>query len=128
MGKASARRLVVAALASVLLHAPLLSFAQEACQGPRKLDPRSSRLQVVAIHVSPGGIAGRVKNTGDETAVGAGVWVNFYTSRRGGFAGQQCVPIGDLAPGEERDFLAVPQVDTARVEAWDYAADVAVWR
>lgn len=114
------------ALALLTLAPP--SHAQQACQGRRAVDPRSARLQVLEIHVAREAVAGRVRNTASETALGAAVWVNFYLSRRGGFAGQQCIAIGDLGPGEERDFLAPVQVDASRLEAWDYAGEVAGWR
>ncbi|MBI3122143.1 MAG: hypothetical protein HYZ03_07665, partial [candidate division NC10 bacterium] len=54
---------------------------------------------------------GKVRNTGSDTALGVGVWVNYYQTRRGGILGQQCIPVGDLRSGEERAFRALPMAE-----------------
>lgn len=116
---------VIAALALLL---PGVAVADEGCQGRRALDPRTARLQVLGLQVTQQGIVGRVKNNSGETALGVGVWVNYYLSRRGGLAGQQCIPIGDLKAGEERPFAALPIDEATRTEAYDYAVDASGWR
>jgi hypothetical protein len=123
-------RLVVSilALAAVLAALPAPLVAQQSCQGRRPVDPRSAKLRVVDIHVARDGVVGRVKNSGGESALGAAVWINFYSSRRGGLLGQQCIPLGDLASGEERTFLVPVQVDSSQVQAWDYAVEAVDWR
>lgn len=71
---------------------------------------------------------GKVRNTGSDTALGVGVWVNYYQTRRGGILGQQCIPVGDLRSGEERAFRALPMADADRAEAFDFAVDAVGWR
>ena len=115
-------------IAALALVVPGWAAADEGCQGRKALDPRTARLQVLNLQVGRDGIAGSVKNTSSETALGVGVWVNYYLSRRGGLAGQQCIPIGDLKPGEERPFAAIPIDQAARTEAFDYAVDASGWR
>jgi hypothetical protein len=123
-------RLVVSvlALAAMLAALPAPLPAQQSCQGRRAVDPRSAKLRVLDIQVTRDGVAGRVQNSGGESALGAAVWINYYASRRGGLLGQQCIPLGDLAAGEERTFLAPVQVDSSQVQAWDYAVEAADWR
>jgi hypothetical protein len=98
------------------------------CAGKRPLDPRNARLKVLELRVADDAVSGRIKNDSGERAVGAMVWVNFYMTRRGGLLGQQCIPIGDLAAGEERSFRATPQADVFKAEATDYAAEALSWR
>jgi hypothetical protein len=71
---------------------------------------------------------GRVKNNAGETALGVGVWVNYYLSRRGGLIGQQCIPVGDLRPGEDRAFRAATIAEADRAEGFDFTVDAAGWR
>jgi len=59
---------------------PRLADTQAACQGKRPLDPRNARVQVLDLRVGQQGILGRLRNTSGETALGVGVWVNFYLS------------------------------------------------
>ena len=124
------RRVVRLGLVLVLavLLSPVPSGAQSACDSRGRMDPRSARLRVSNLIVTREGVAGKITNTTSETALGAAVWVNFYQTRRGGPLGQQCIPIGELAGGEERAFVAPVQVDTTQVEAWDYAVDAGGWR
>lgn len=126
-GKISVRGWVGVAAALVLLVLGTAA-ADEGCQGRRALDPRTARLQVLDLQVGQQGIVGRVRNNSDETALGVGVWVNFYLSRRGGLAGQQCIPVGDLKAGDERPFSALPIDQALRAEAFDYAVDASGWR
>lgn len=116
------------AIAGLLLLLPGPVAAQEPCQGKRGLDPRTARLQVLDFQASRGGIVGKVRNTGSDTALGVGVWVNYYQTRRGGILGQQCIPVGDLRSGEERAFRARPNSEAERAEAFDFAVDAAGWR
>ncbi len=116
------------AIAGLLLLLPGPAVAEEPCQGKRGLDPRTARLQVLDFQASRGGIVGRVRNTGSDTALGVGVWVNYYQTRRGGILGQQCIPVGDLRSGEERAFRALPMADADRAEAFDFAVDAVGWR
>ncbi len=118
--------IVLIAALNFLVAGP--AAAQEPCQGKRLRDPRTSRLQVLDIHVGKRAILGRIKNTSGETALGVGVWVNFYLSRRGGLSGQQCIPVGDLGSGEERAFQAAPIPEAERTESYDIAVDAAGWR
>ncbi len=101
--------------------------ADDPCER-KPLDPRSGRLQFLDIGVGREGIAGRVKNHSSETALGVRVWVNYYVSRRGGLAAQQCIPVGDLSPGEERDFQVSPIPDVERAEGYTYTVDAIGWR
>ncbi len=105
-----------------------VSLAQEMCAGKRPLDPRNARLKILDLRVTDDAVSGRIKNDSGERAVGAMLWVNFYMSRRGGLLGQQCIPIGDLAAGEERPFRATPTADIFKAEATDYAAEALSWR
>jgi len=102
--------------------------AQEACQGKRAVDPRSARLQVMDLTITPQGVLGRMKNTSNDTALGAMLWVNYYATRRGGPKGQQCIAVGDLRSGEERAFSAPVIPEAGGSESFDYAADAAGWR
>lgn len=115
-------------IVAMLLLLPGTAIAQEPCQGKRALDPRTARLQVLDLQVTKQGIAGRVKNTAGETALGVMVWVSWYLSRRGGLTAQQCIPVGDLRSGEERTFTALPASEAERAEAYDYAPDAVGWR
>jgi hypothetical protein len=108
-----------------LLPAP--AAAQDPCQR-RPLDPRTARLQALDVQVTREAIAGRVKNTSNETALGVAIWVNYYLSRRGGLSSQQCIPVGDLRPGEERGFLGTPVAGAERAEGYTYSVDAAGWR
>lgn len=110
----------------LLLPGPVA--AEEPCQGKRGLDPRTARLQVLDFQIGRGGVVGGVKNKSSETALGVGVWVNYYQSRRGGLLGQQCIPVGELRPGEERAFLAAPMAEAERAESLDFAVDAAGWQ
>ena len=103
--------------------------ASEPCQR-RPLDPRSARLQVVDISVTAGEVAGRVKHTGSssDTAVDVVVWVNYYQSPRGGILGQQCIVIGDIKSGEEREFGERSTPEAARARAFDTAVAATEWR
>ncbi|MBI4572407.1 MAG: hypothetical protein HY713_03860 [candidate division NC10 bacterium] len=117
---------VLIAALTLLVTGP--AVAQEPCQGGRLRDPRTSRLQMLDLRVGKHVIAGRVKNTSGETALGVGVWVNYYLSRRGGLSAQQCIPLGDLGSGEERAFQAIPIPEADRTESYDYAVDAVGWR
>ena len=101
--------------------------AEDPCER-KPLDPRSGQLHFLGIEVNRGGIAGRVKNQSGETALGVRVWVNYYMSRRGGLAAQQCIPVGDLSPGEERDVQASPIAEAENTEAYTYTVDAIGWR
>lgn len=115
-------------LAALGLCVPSPAMAEEPCQGRRPLDPRTARIQVLNVQIGRQGIVGKVKNTAGETALGVGVWVNYYLSRRGGLTAQQCIPVGDLQSGEERSFQAIPIPDADRTEAYDYAVDAVGWK
>ncbi len=115
-------------LVSLTLLAPGSLLAQEPCQGKRQVDPRSARLQVMDLRVTSQGVMGRMRNTASDTALGAMLWVNYYATRRGGPKGQQCIPVGDLQPGEERAFGAPIIPEAGGSESFDYAADAAGWR
>lgn len=132
MASAQARRGSLAAWCLVLGGVLIFSVqgpaaADDPCER-RPLDPRSGQLHFLGIEVTWEGIAGRVKNQSSDTALGVRVWVSYYLSRRGGLAAQQCIPVGDLGPGEERDFQAspIPQIESA--EAFAYTADAIGWR
>lgn len=101
--------------------------AQEICQ-PKPVDPRSARLQVLDLQVSRSQIAGRVRNTSGETALGVMVWLNYYVSRRGGLTAQQCIAVGDLQPGEERPFLGSTIPEAEKIESYNYSTDAVGWR
>lgn len=116
------------AITGLLLLLPGPVAAQEPCQGGRALDPRTARLQVLDFQASRAGVVGRVKNNAGETALGVGVWVNYYLSRRGGLIGQQCIPVGDLRPGEDRAFRAATIAEADRAEGFDFTVDAAGWR
>lgn len=98
------------------------------CQGSRPVDPRNSGLDVLEITLNEAGIAGRIKNTSDDTAVGVMIWVNYFLSARGGLIGQQCIPIGELPAGEERPFHALLAAEAAEAERWTHAAEALEWR
>jgi len=120
--------LLVGAVLVVSLFSVPAAFAQEMCKGKRPLDPRNARLKILDIRVTDDAVVGRIKNDSGETASGAMVWVNYYMSRRGGLLGQQCIPIGDLSPGEERPFRANPTVEVFKAESTDYAAEALNWK
>jgi hypothetical protein len=80
------------------------------------------------INVTPEGITGRITNTSGKTAVGVMVWVNYFRSARGGPLGRQCMPIGDMAPGEQRPFQGSPPAGAAEAESWSHAAEALDWR
>jgi hypothetical protein len=111
-----------------ILGVASVSLAEEMCAGKRPLDPRNARLKILDIQVTDDAVSGRIKNDSGERAIGAMVWVNYYRSRRGGLLGQQCIPIGDLAAGEERPFRETPKADVFKAEATDYAAEALSWR
>ncbi len=111
-----------------MLLLPGTTTAQQPCEGKRVLDPRSARLQVLDIRVGPQVIVGRVKNGGNETALGVMIWVNYYIGRRGGLMAQQCIAVGDLSPGEERAFREIPIAEAGRSESFDSAPDTVGWR
>jgi len=92
------------------------------------MDPRNSDLDVLEINVGPQGITGRITNTSGKTAVGVMVWVNYFRSARGGLFDRQCMPIGDMAPGEERSFQGPPSAGAAEAESWKHAAEALDWR
>lgn len=110
------------------LALPGFAVADEPCQARRALDPRTARLQALDVHVTRNGIIGRIKNTSSETALGVMVWVNYFLSRRGGYTAQQCIPVGDIGPGEEREFLAPTSGGAERAEAFTYTVDAVGWR
>jgi hypothetical protein len=87
-----------------------------------------ARLQALDVQITRQAIAGRIKNTSNETALGVMVWVNYYMGRRGGLMAQQCIPVGNVNPGEERGFLAAPTPEAARAEGVDYTVDAVGWR
>lgn len=118
----------VGVIAALMLFVPETASTDEGCQGRSGVDPRTARLQVLDLHVCQQGIVGRVKNNSGETALGVGVWVNFCLSRRGGLAGQQCIPVGDLQAGDERPFAALPIHQASGAEAFDFALDASGWR
>jgi hypothetical protein len=124
----STRLLWAAAGLAILLWLPGPAWADEMCQGSRPVDPRNSGLNVLEIKVAPEGITGRITNTSAKTAVGVMVWVNFFRSARGGLFGRQCMPIGDMAPGEERPFQGPPSAEAAAAESWTHAAEALDWR
>ena len=113
---------------ALLLWVPGPALADEMCQGSRPVDPRNSGLDVLEINVAPEGITGRIKNTSGDTAVGVMVWVNYFRSARGGLFGQACIPIGEMAPGEERAFQGPPSAEAAEAESWTHAAEALDWR
>jgi hypothetical protein len=112
----------------LLLCLPGPAWADEMCQGSRPMDPRNSDLDVLEISVAPEGITGRIANTSGQTAVGVMVWVNYFRSSGGGLFDRQCMPIGDMAPGEERSFQAPPSLGAAEAESWKHAAEALDWR
>lgn len=116
---------VAAILLLLWLWGPAL--AQEMCQ-KKMLDPRSARLQVRDIQASRNQITGKVKNSSGETATGVMVWLSYYVGRRGGLMAQQCIPVGDLQPGEERTFLGVTAPEAEKAESYDYSADAVGWK
>lgn len=113
---------------ALLLCLPGAGLADEMCQGSRPMDPRNSDLDVLEINVVPEGITGRIENTSGDTAVGVMVWVNFFRGARGGLLGQQCIPIGDMASGEERPFRSPPSAEATAAESWSHAAEALDWR
>jgi hypothetical protein len=106
-----------------------MASAGDPCER-RPLDPRSARLQVVDIHVTADGVSGSVKHTGSssDTAIDVVVWVNYYLGTRGGIIGQQCILVGDIRPGEERDFTARAPAEAGRARAFDTAVAATEWR
>lgn len=122
--RAACRLGLVGAL-MILAQGP--AAADDPCER-KPLDPRSGQLHFLDMGVAREGIAGRVKNQSGDTALGVRVWVNYYMSRRGGLATQQCIPIGDLSPGEERDVQALPVPEAEKAEAYTYTVDAIGWR
>ena len=106
-----------------------VASAGEPCER-RPLDPRSARLEVVDIHVTADGVSGRVQYTGrsSDTAIDVVVWVNYYLGTRGGIVGQQCIPVGDIRPGEEREFVERAPAETGRARAFDTTVAATEWR
>jgi hypothetical protein len=104
------------------------ALADEMCQGSRPANPRNSDLDVLEIHIAPEGITGRIKNTSDDTAVGVMVWISYFRGARGGLFARGCIPIGDMAPGEERLFQGRPPAGAAQAESWTHAAEALEWR
>ena len=133
MASARARRGSLAAWCLVLVGVLIIfsvqgpAAADDPCER-KLLDPRSGQLHFLGIEVTWEGIAGRVKNQSGDTALGVRVWVSYYLSRRGGLAAQQCIPVGDLRPGEERDFQASPIPEVESAEAYAYTVDAVGWR
>ena len=121
-------RLWVMVALAILLWPPGLAQADETCKGGRPMNPRNSRLNVLEIGVGQGGIAGRIKNTSGDRAVGVMIWVNYFRSVRGGLVGQQCIAVGDLASGEERRFQAPRSMETLGAESWTHAAEALDWK
>ncbi len=113
---------------AILLWLPGLALSDEMCKGSRPLDPRNSDLDVLEINVAPEGITGKIKNTSGNTAVGVMVWVNYFRSARGGLFSRQCIPIGDMAPGEERPFQGPPFAEADEAESRTHAAEALDWR
>jgi hypothetical protein len=120
--------LLTAVALALLLCLPVSGLADEMCKGSRPVDPRNSGLDVLEINVAPEGVTGRIKNTSGDTAVGVMIWINFFRSARGGLFGQQCIPIGDMASGEERPFRSPPSTEAAEAESWSHAAEALDWR
>jgi hypothetical protein len=56
------------------------------------------------------------------------VWINYFRTARGGLFGRGWIPIGDLAPGEERPFQGPPSAEAAEAESWTHAAEALDWR
>ena len=109
-----------------------VAAADETCQR-KAFDPRSARLQVLDVSVSPRAITGKVQNnssmnTSGETAVGVVVWVNYYRSSRGGLMGQQCIVVGDIRVGEEREFGTTPIPEAEGARSFDTAVAATEWR
>jgi|MudIll2142460700_1097286.scaffolds.fasta_scaffold576959_1 hypothetical protein len=113
---------------ALLVCLPGSALADEMCKGSRPADPRNSGLDVLEINVAPEGIAGRIKNTSGDTAVGVMVWINYFRGARGGLLAQQCIPIGDMASGEERPFQGPPSAEAAEAGNWTHAAEALDWR
>ena len=113
---------------ALLLFLPGHAWADEMCQGSRPMDPRNSDLDVLEINVAPQGVTGKITNTSGKTAVGVMVWVNYFRSARGGLFDRQCMPVGDMAPGEERSFQGPPAAGAAEAESWKHAAEALDWR
>lgn len=113
---------------AILLWLPAPALSDEMCKGSRPVDPRNSGLNVVEINVAPVGITGKIKNTSGNTAVGVMVWVNYFRSARGGLFGRECIPIGDMAPGEERPFQGPASAEAAEAESQTHAAEALDWR
>lgn len=131
MGSFRARRAALAGCWLGLVVAVIFlvkgpAAADDPCER-KPLDPRSGQLHFLGIEVTWESIAGRVKNQSSDTALGVRVWVNYYMSRRG-LAAQQCIPVGDLSPGEERDFQASPIPEVENAEAYAYTMDALGWR
>jgi len=125
---ARAAILLTSVALALLLCLPGSGLADEMCKGSRPVDPRNSGLDVLEINVAPEGITGTIKNTSGDTAVGVMVWVNYFRSARGGLFDRQCMPIGDMAPGEERAFQGPPSAGAAEAESWSHAAEALDWR
>ncbi len=113
---------------AILLWLPGPALGDEMCKGSRPVDPRNSELDVLEINVAPEGITGKIKNTSGNTAVGVMVWINYFRSARGGLFGRQCIPIGDMPPGEERPFQGRSSAEAGEAESRTHAAEALDWR
>ena len=113
---------------ALLLSVSGAALGDEMCQGSRPANPRNSDLDVLEIHVAPEGSTGKIKNTSDDTAAGVMVWINYFRSARGGLFARVCIPIGDMAPGEERLFQGPSASEAAEAESWSHAAEALDWK
>ncbi len=125
----AARRLLPWILVALAIFLQGVASAADPCER-RALDPRSARLQLVDITVTSGGVAGKVKNgsSGSDTAIDVVVWVNYFHSSRGGLIGQQCIVVGDMTPGEEREFTAAAGPEAAGAVAFNTSVTAREWR
>ncbi len=129
-GRTSATaRLLSGTLVALAILLQGLATAGDPCER-RALDPRSARLELVDITVTSGAVAGKVKygSSGSDTAIDVVVWVNYYHSPRGGLIGQQCIVVGDIKPGEEREFTAAAGSEAAGAVAFNTSIAVTEWR
>jgi hypothetical protein len=103
--------------------------SQEICQQKKSHDPRASKLQIVHVKVGKETIQGKIKSNAlfTETAIGVTVWVNYHDApKRSPFA-QQCIPIGNLKAGEEREFSATPISESQRAKGYTTTVNVVTW-
>lgn len=84
---------------------------------PGAFDVRSRRLVVRDVTTEPERVGGFVRNTAPDAAHGVVVWVNYIRPLKRNsrsdderILAQQCVVIGELAPGEEKGFQVAPPV------------------